>query len=150
MRKKEIIELSVTGVLLVVMIFALTNAAAKSRARNAKKALSAIESPVVMPVAALDQKIDSKDLYNLLEKQAQLIEVKRDPFSAAPIIIEKDAQTGVVLTGILWDKDKPMAIIEGQIVKLGQRVGNQTVMEIKRDRVILSDGEVFSEVRLQK
>lgn len=150
MRKKELIELSITGVLLVVMIFGLANAAKKSRARNTKAVSPAVATLAIAPSAQPDQKTSSKDLYNSLEKHTELIELKRDPFSAAPIVIEKDTQSGVALSGILWDKDKPMAIIEGQIVRVGQHVGNQTVMEIKRDRVILSDGEVFSEVKLQK
>lgn len=147
MRKKEIIELSVTVTCGVVLIFVLANAAKKPRLRSNLKANPA--ALVVMPQAQTDQKISSKDLYSFLEKQAQSIELKRDPFSTAPLVIEKDTQSGVSLTGILWDKDKPMAIINGNVVEVGQSVGNQTVTQIRQDKVILSDGAVFSEVELQ-
>lgn len=150
MRKKELVELSVTGILVVIMLFALGNAV-KSRSGHARSVLpAAAGGPKAMPTAQADQKINSKDLYNLLEKHAQSIELKRDPFTAAPIIIKKETQSGIELTGILWDKEKPLAVIDGKIVKEGQRVGDKTVMEIKQDRVILSDGEFFSEVRLKQ
>lgn len=152
MRKKEIIELSITGILVVIMFFALGNAVNKSRSGRTQGILPATAVPKAMPTARarVDQKINSKDLYNLLEKDSQLIELKRDPFTASPIIIKKETQSGIELTGILWDKEKPLAVIDGKIVKEGQRVGDKTVMEIKQDRVILSDGEFFSEVKLRQ
>lgn len=150
MRKKELVELSVTGILAVIMFFALGNAVNKSRSGRTRGILPAAAGPKAMPASQTDQKINSKDLYNLLEKDAQLIELKRDPFTAVPIIIKKEAQSGIELTGILWDKEKPLAVIDGRIVKEGQRVGDKTVIEIKQDRVILSDGDFFSEVKLKQ
>ena len=149
MRQKELIELSITGVLVVVMILAFGNAAKKSRFRAMKNAKLKVVDLAVLP-APRGNITESKNLYNILEQQAKTMELKRDPFTAAPIIIEKNMQDGVALTGILWDKDKPMAIIDGEVVKRGGRIGNKTLVEIKRDRVILSDGEVLSEVRLER
>jgi len=149
MRQKELIEISITGVLVVVMIFAFGNAAQKAHLRKMKSVLPKAADLAPAP-AVQEDKIDSENLYNSLLKQAESFDLKRDPFTAAPIISEKSIKSGVVLTGILWDKDKPMAIIDGNIVKVGQRVGNQTVMEIKRDRVILTDGEVLAEIKLQR
>jgi hypothetical protein len=88
------------------------------------------------------------NLYNLLEQQSKSIELKRDPFISVPIVSEKSLHPEISLTGILWDKAKPLAIIDGNVVKKGQRVGNKTIVEIKQDRVILSDGQIISEIRL--
>jgi type IV pilus assembly protein PilM len=66
------------------------------------------------------------------------------------IIPEKSLAPEIVLTGIFWDKEKPLAIINGKVVEQGQPVGNKRVVEIKRDRVILSDGQNLSEIRFKE
>jgi len=142
MSKKDLIQLGITGVLAVVLIFALANVSKKAGLRKAKNTL-----PKRIDLAVVSE---SGNLYNTLEQQAKSIELKRDPFTTAPIISEKTLQAGVDLTGILWDKDKPLAIIDGDIVKKGTRVGSKTIIDIKRDRVILSDGEVLSELKLEQ
>lgn len=150
MRKKELIELSIIGVLVVVMIFAFANLAKKSRLRNMKDIKPKVADLSFSQPAMFENKTESKNLYNLLEEEAKSFELKRDPFTAAPLVSEQSIGGVAVLSGILWDKDKPMAIIDGNIVKIGQRVGNQTVMEIKRDRVILANGENLVEIKLQR
>lgn len=45
-----------------------------------------------------------------------------------------------VLTGILWDPNRPSAVVNNRVVGVGDSVGPWTVAEIRRDRVILSDG----------
>jgi hypothetical protein len=149
MQKKDLIQLGVTGVLLLVLILAVSNAFKKVSAQNLK---NATPKGLELSGVGVDQarKTETKELYALLEQQASLIELKRDPFTAAPIALEKNLQSGVDLTGILWDKDKPLAIIDGEIVKKGAQLGNKTIMEIKKDRVILSDGESLSELRLEQ
>lgn len=149
MRQKDLIEIGITGVLLVVLIFVFGNAAKKTRSRMVKNVDSnSISLAVVAPVQG--DKIDSKNLYRLLEQEAKTIELKRDPFTAAPIISEKNMQSGFALTGILWDKVKPLAIIDGDVVKKGGRVGDKVVVDIKQDRVILSDGQDLFEVVLDR
>jgi len=150
MQKKETIELGITVFLIIVMVLLFGNAAKKPRPRHVAKVVSNAENLQTLLPDQLDQETSSKDLYNFLEKQIPLIELKRDPFNLASIIIEKDKQSGLVLSGILWDKNRPMAIIEGEVIEKGERIGNKTVIEIKQDRVIFSDGEVLSEIKLQR
>jgi hypothetical protein len=150
MSKKDLIQLGITGVLVVVLILAMSNASKKAQLRKSKNALT---KPVSLSAVAVNQvksQPDSGNLYNSLEQQAKSIELKRDPFTAAPIVSEKILQAGVDLTGILWDKDKPLAIIDGNIVKKGANIGSKTVIDIKKDRVILSDGKELTELRLEE
>lgn len=149
MRKKDLIQLGITGALVIVLIFALGNVPKKAGMRNSKNVLP---RPIDLATVSSNQtkKPESRGLYEILEQQAKLIELKRDPFTAAPIVSEKTLQSGVDLTGILWDKDKPLAIIDGNIVKKGACVGSKTIVDIKRDRVILSDGAVLSELKLEQ
>lgn len=150
MRKKELIELGITAGLVVILIIAFTNAFKKVRSRNlrnqAKPRAVELATLSVNPV----NMAENKNLYNTLEQQVNSIELKRDPFTAAPIVSEKDLHSEVVLTGILWDKVKPLAIIDGEVVKKGESIGNRVIVDIKKDRVILSDGAVLSELKLEQ
>ena len=150
MRKKELIELGITAGLVVILIIAFTNAFKRVRSRNlrnqAKPRAVELATLSVNPV----NMAENKNLYNTLEQQVNSIELKRDPFTAAPIVSEKDLHSEVVLTGILWDKVKPLAIIDGEVVKKGESIGNRVIVDIKKDRVILSDGAVLSELKLEQ
>jgi len=44
------------------------------------------------------------------------------------------------LTGIVWDEENPIAIMDGEIVSVGDIVGENVVIQIKKQSVILSDG----------
>jgi len=144
MRKKDLIELGITGVLLVVLILAFANAAKKPATRKAIE-----PNPVDLSGAGREDGADSGSLYGLLEQETKSIELKRDPFTAAPIVRESNAQSGFVLTGILWDKTNSLAIIDTEVVKKGDRLGKKTVADIKQDRVILNDGQEFIEIKLE-
>jgi len=146
MRRKDLIEVGIIGILGVVLIFAFGNAARRLHNRNASR-LKVVDL-ANQSLGAAD-KIDSRSLYNVLEQEAKSIELRRDPFTSLPILSEKSIQSGFVLTGILWDKIKPLAIIDGEVVKKGNRVGNKVVVDIKRDRVVLSDGQELFEIKLE-
>jgi len=149
MTKKDLTQLGITAILIIVLIVAVGNTSKKVAARNKKSSLPKAVALVGVSVNQTSQG-QSDNSYNALEEQANSIELKRDPFTAAPIVSEKALKTGVDLTGILWDKDKPLAIIDGEIVKKGARVGNKTVEDIKKDGVILSDGQILTELKLER
>lgn len=71
----------------------------------------------------------------------------RDPFSPQATSAIKSFRRPV-LGGILWDEEKPMAIINDEVVKIGDKIGSNTVVDIKQDMVILSDGTSNFELRL--
>lgn len=67
----------------------------------------------------------------------------RNPFTkGAPIKTSS-------LEGILWDEKVPMALISGETVKKGDKIGSSTVIDIQKDRVILNDGTKDIELRSQ-
>ena len=68
----------------------------------------------------------------------------RNPFSPAPLKPSGE----LTLNGISWDKDHPVAIINGAIRGIGDKVGGKRIVDIKEDRVILTDGTHDSELRL--
>jgi len=153
MQRKKLIEISVTAVLVIVLIFAVSG----SLRKIAQKKQAAIKpSSAVVPV---EKKVILKgqdgapvvlnDLFNTLDEESRDLELKRDPFTNAPVApVIVASPSGLNLSGIMWNKRKPLAIINNKVVKVGDRAGGNIVVEIKVDRVILSDGERQFEVKL--
>ena len=54
----------------------------------------------------------------------------------------------LTINGILWDKKNPLAIINEEIVKVGDKIDSNTVVGIEQDRVILNDGSKDIELLL--
>lgn len=68
----------------------------------------------------------------------------RSPFTLSL----NDSAPSNELNGILWDPVSPKALINGQIVGVGDSVGAATVVEIKQSSVILDDGTRDVHLRL--
>ena len=54
------------------------------------------------------------------------------------------------LEGIMTDKNGFVAVIDGEVVAKGEKAGENTVVDIKNDRVILNDGKKDFELRLSQ
>ena len=128
MQKKEKIQVLVTGLLLIVFLFALAMSLSKGKTKNFK-------SPVGSQLAVEGKPAGSVTYHNLME-EAKKLDLKRDPFSAAPIDSYQDPQ----LQGILWDEKNPSAVINGRVVSVGSKIDGNLVVEIKQDRVTLNNG----------
>lgn len=84
---------------------------------------------------------------------------KRDPF--VPLVDNKGRPISVVeggiqfkisdmyLEGIIWDNEKPMAIINSEVVWAGNKVKGVTVEKIERDKVILSYQNETFELKIE-
>lgn len=134
---KEKIQLIVTGILGIVLV--LMSARTFEQMRSKKSQRSA-PSVVVQPVAA----DPSAPVYAALAEEAAKLSVERDPFFPVP----KVAASSIVLNGILWDENKPTAIINNEIVQVGQSVNGKVIVGIRKDRVILSDGSKEFELKM--
>ncbi len=71
---------------------------------------------------------------------------KRNPFTIETP--DRDTIFKLVLEGIIWDEKNPAAMINGQIVNIGDRVGGSMVMGISENSVTLNDGISSFELRL--
>jgi len=61
--------------------------------------------------------------------------------ASAPAALPASAE-GYVLNGILWDAQAPSAVVNGRLVTVGDVLDGWEVTEIRKDRVILSNGSV--------
>lgn len=70
----------------------------------------------------------------------------RNPFS----LYRGPATTisGLALSGVLWDENAPTAIVNEEIVGIGDKIGIYTVVDIQKDKVILTDGTKNYELNL--
>ena len=62
---------------------------------------------------------------------------KRDPFTRGSAL---SGLTGLTLSGILWDAHRPMAMINDQMVRVGETLDGYTIVEITADHVSMTDG----------
>lgn len=72
----------------------------------------------------------------------------RNPFLLEPAAVNVFEK--LVLNGILWDEKEPMAIINDEVVKIGDKAGGSTIVGITQNKVILNDGIENSELILGK
>ena len=54
-----------------------------------------------------------------------------------------------VLQGILWDPKSPSAILNDHVVSAGEHLGRWQVLEVHKDRVVISDGSNTREIYAQ-
>lgn len=91
----------------------------------------------------VEKKIMPEEIRRLLENVG-----RDDPF----VPPQKGYRTSLPVTeksqleGIIWSEDKPMAIINGEIVGEGQIIGDKKIIKIEKDSVIVEsqDGERYT------
>lgn len=140
MKKRKIIEISVTGALFVILLLVLSSSLNKISQKRLTAGRDAKEqTPMKTP---------GQDLLKKQEEVSVNLELKRDPFTAASIAAIQSLPSAPHLNGILWDKNSPMAIVDNAVVKRGDRIGDKVVIDIKQNKVILSDGTQNIELKL--
>ncbi|MBU2504439.1 MAG: hypothetical protein ABIK26_01500 [Candidatus Omnitrophota bacterium] len=72
----------------------------------------------------------------------------RNPFTLFSAPVKRSI--GFHLGGIIWDKQTPLAVINDDVVGIGDKVGTNTIVEIKQDIVILNDGIKDFELNLNQ
>jgi len=139
---KNRIQIIITSFLAIIMIFVWINtiknirkkiSTNKANVQAYKDTLPALVSP------ASNKKTDKVDAW------------VRDPFSGKLYTsVRKQGNTPKTLSlaGIIWDKNKPAALINDKVVGVGDRVGGSTVVSIKNDRVLLNDGTNDFEIKI--
>ncbi len=72
---------------------------------------------------------------------------ERDPF----LLPQEPTKTSIRLNlnGIIWDEEGSIAIINDNFIGIGDRIDENTVVDIKEYRVILNDGTNDFELRLE-
>ena len=134
MNKKELLQLGVTGVLIIIFFFLVVQGVAKKQAKQ-PEALAKL-APAGSAGNVLPEKSNQKELFSKLAEETKNLELKRDPFVPIPKVVPHE----LLLNGIVWDKENPVAIIDNTIVKAGDDIEGNTVVDIQENSVTLTNG----------
>lgn len=125
---KKRIELTVIGIGVVILIFLVTNHMSKS---GGSKGVSKNEAYHTSESAMMA--VSESESWDKLRWG-------RDPFLLdTSNMQEEQGMEDLVLNGIMPDKQNPYAIINNKVVKLGDKVGGMTVIEINESNVVLDE-----------
>jgi len=95
----------------------------------------------------IGRKTTSSERIVPIERRAKKTRFKS--WGKSPFVSGSQGQRGLMLSGIVWHKTKPKAIISSEVVGLGDRVGNYIVKEITQDKVVLTDGSKDYELKME-
>ncbi|PIP68653.1 MAG: hypothetical protein CO035_05090 [Candidatus Omnitrophica bacterium CG_4_9_14_0_2_um_filter_42_8] len=126
---KKRIELAVTGISVVILIFLVTSHMSKpGSGKGVSKNEAYHTSESAMTIVSEPESWDK-------------LRWGRDPFllDASTNSIQEQDVEDLALNGIMSDKQNPYAIINNDVVKLGDKVGGMTVIEINENNVVLDE-----------
>lgn len=133
--KKQKTELMITSIGILFLIFLVISNTQKARK---KKAFMAKASDTVISSLSVPISFEEKEIEESAIKEGW----GRDPFLFGASTATGFGIEGFILNGIVWDKDNPYAIINNDVVKIGDKIGDIAVVEINKESVIVEeDGE---------
>jgi len=131
--KKEKIEIAITGIGVIFLIFLVIGNAQKIQAK--KRSMTRTDETITSFLSA-PLSFDADEIEESEIKEGW----GRDPFSLAATSIKDIGLESLILNGIMWDEDNPYAIINTDVVKVGDTLGSGiTVVEITKNSVILEE-----------
>ena len=63
--------------------------------------------------------------------------------------VRSSSAAGLTLSGIIWDRKKPLAIINDRVVSVGDTVKGSTILEVLKDMVVFEQDGVYHTLWLQ-
>ena len=136
LNKKQKIEFAITAAGIMFLIFMLIANAAQ-RVHKRKKILAEINTksaPFLSEAVSFGR--------SKLKESAIKEGWARDPFFPGSSSVAADSNlAGLALDGILWGSDNPYAIINNDIVTVGDIVDDAMILEINEDNVIVEQDD---------
>jgi type II secretory pathway component PulC len=125
---KKKIELTITGIGIIILIFLIANHMPKSKDnKSVSKAEPYPTLEVGFEVTNNEQRTTNDEHWG------------RDPFLLDTSNVKEQGMEDLVLNGIVSDRENQYAIINNDVVKLGDKVNGMTVIEINENNVVLDE-----------
>jgi len=146
---KSKVQIAVTSVLVVALIIILTNSISTILRKRYPVKPASISPGTFKEIVKRDIGMASKmaDIQEPYEYRDAIKSQEdgpwgRDPFSEKAALKGSElVVSDLKLEGILWHHGKsPSAIVNGEIVGEGDKIGGTTVVSIGKDSIIVSDG----------
>lgn len=126
----------ILGVLVVVMAVVYLRAWRRSTpAVTAPEAAPAPTAEAAPPTAQVHRRDVSAERV-VQRRRAEELAWGRDPFLRGGT----EGASGLVLSGILWDAQAPVAILNGQMLHIGEELDGLRITHIATDSVTVTDG----------
>lgn len=122
----------------VVAVFFVFLLAAMMRPRPAKKA--ALAAAAAVPAA------ESRSPAVSGPGKSSFPSWGRDPFAVGSVPVQATGELS--LSGIIWDEKKPVCLIDGKMLKVGDEISGAKVIEINNDTVLLKVGDELRTLRV--
>jgi len=136
--EKKRLEIIITVMLGVIFLAVLMNAVSTARKKTKERSTLHMSSQSTASVVVNAP---------LTEVGQDKLSWVRDPFSGK--LYSSTSEMELHLEGILWDPKKPAAIINGEVVKVGDALASGSrVIAIKQNSVIINDGARNIEIKL--
>ena len=137
-KKKKYLIYALSGSLLLVLILLISGVFKKNRRilGGSQSTAQAEEARVLGHYYELDQRFKG-------------IGWERDPFGMI-VVNTRTLGGSSYLKGIIWDDVAPIAIFGSALLKAGEKFDGYTVLDIRKESVILSDGEFIYELKLEE
>ncbi len=141
MNPKEKKQIIVTMGLVVILAAVVMNTLNQVRP---KKEIREEEVAVILEPSQAMNLISVRLAYDRAEEEVKNMVIERDPFSP-PVRPVRDS---FILSGILWDERNPTAVINNEIVQIGQKINGKTIVDIQKSKVIVNEGKENIEIKL--
>lgn len=128
--KKQKIEVTVTLIGVVFLIFLIIGNVQKARNKKLSimRAGETVASSMSVPISLEMTEV---------EESAVKEDWGRDPFSFATSSDSGPGLEGLILNGIMWDAEAPYAIVNSDVVKVGDKLRGMKVTAITENSVVL-------------
>ena len=132
-------QLIALGALILVMVAVYAKAFHRRAPQPHAGPVGVVEKPAAATAVAQEAPAISPPLEQreTQRQRAALLAWGRDPFTLGATKGERGA---LQLSGILWDANAPIAVINGQMVRPGEEVAGYRVVHISQDDVSLTNG----------
>lgn len=138
MRDKKVIILIVLGIIAAMsIVYGITSGRSKRRPEEPAMTTGGTQQVPSQGAASFQRRA----------KRSQYTSWKRSPFIESGL---SSSSSSLTLNGIINSGKGLKASIGDAIVKKGDKIGNNTVVDIKKDRVILNDGTKNIELKLKE
>ncbi len=131
-------QVAILGALALVLIAVYGRALAPSAPTPTDTQLQVAVPESASPTPSAAKLIPDRSVERKAQRQrAAALVPGRDPFTSRSMLAEA---SGLYLSGILRDPAEPIAIINGQMVFVGDEIGGYRVVEISPHNVSVTDG----------
>jgi len=151
MQNKKLVILIILGIAAMFsLIYGITASPKGKGAREAKPAITR-ETETIQPVKKLllKERHAVKTRFKSWGRnpfiQGKIQEVVQEKIQEKPPVPESLKLT---LNGIIWNPQNPKALINNAVLSKGDKIGINTIVNIKQKSVILNDGTKDFEIRL--